>query len=131
MEKYKQGEFGQCPRTLCNLHHVLPVGTTDIPLTDSVKVYCPNCEDLYLPKATRFIHTDGAYFGTSFPHMLMQVFPDLKPSATSLRYIPRIYGFKVHGYTRILCPAPPEVEGAMHDPTRVRFDHESEEDSFF
>ncbi len=40
---------------------------------------------------------DGAYFGTSFPHLLLQAYPELAPSEPLQLYVPRIYGFRVHG----------------------------------
>jgi casein kinase II subunit beta len=39
---------------------------------------------------------DGAYFGRSFPHVLLEFFPDIAPaSSSSEKYIPRIFGFKI------------------------------------
>jgi casein kinase II subunit beta len=39
---------------------------------------------------------DGSFFGCSFPHLFMAVFPELEPIRVTQEYIPRIYGFKVH-----------------------------------
>lgn len=39
---------------------------------------------------------DGAHFGTSFPHILFQVYPKLLPSKSIEKFTPRIYGFKIH-----------------------------------
>ncbi|XP_042502040.1 putative casein kinase II subunit beta-4 isoform X4 [Macadamia integrifolia] len=49
-EKYKRVDFGRCPRVNCGGQPCLPVGTSDIPHDDSVKIYCPKCEDLYFPR---------------------------------------------------------------------------------
>ena len=38
--------------------------------TSRVKVYCPKCEDVYIPKK-KCPDVDGAYFGCSFPHILL------------------------------------------------------------
>lgn len=78
---------------------MLPVGLSDIAHTKSVKLYCPRCEDVYTPKSQRHASIDGAYFGTSFPHMLFQVYPELAVPKSQERYIPRIFGFKVHSYS--------------------------------
>lgn len=43
--KYKEADFGRCPRVYCNLQQLLPVGLHDIPGIDCVKLYCPSCED--------------------------------------------------------------------------------------
>nr|CAA52330.1 casein kinase II beta subunit [Schizosaccharomyces pombe] len=99
LEKYKKCDFGHCPRVLCNGQPMLPVGLSDIAHAKSVKLYCPRCEDVYTPKSQRHASIDGAYFGTSFPHMLFQVYPELAVPKSQERYIPRIFGFKVHSYS--------------------------------
>ncbi|KAF9450461.1 hypothetical protein P691DRAFT_665253, partial [Macrolepiota fuliginosa MF-IS2] len=82
IEKYKRADFGRCPRVLCNSQALLPVGLTDIPYEKSVKLYCGRCEDLYSPKSSRHGSIDGAYFGTTFPHLLFLVYPNLIPPKT-------------------------------------------------
>ncbi|KAF9075886.1 casein kinase II, regulatory subunit [Rhodocollybia butyracea] len=79
IEKYKRAEFGRCPRVMCQLQPLLPVGLTDMPYEKSVKLYCGRCEDLYSPKSSRHGSIDGAYFGTTFPHLLFLVYPTLIP----------------------------------------------------
>jgi len=80
LEKYKKADFGRCPRVLCQSQPLLPVGLTDIPFEKSVKLYCGRCEDIYSPKSSRHGSIDGAYFGTSFPHMFFLAYPHLIPS---------------------------------------------------
>ncbi|KAJ1657997.1 casein kinase 2 regulatory subunit [Dispira simplex] len=96
LEKYKNVVFGRCPRVLCDSQALLPVGLTDIPGKQSVKLYCCCCEDIYNPKSTRHAAVDGAYFGTSLPHMILQVYVSLVPSERIGRYEPKIFGFKIH-----------------------------------
>ncbi|KAK7678539.1 hypothetical protein QCA50_018411 [Cerrena zonata] len=79
LEKYKRADFGRCPRVLCQSQPLLPVGLSDIPYEKSVKLYCGRCEDIYSPKSSRHGSIDGAYFGTSFPHLLFLVYPTLIP----------------------------------------------------
>lgn len=79
MDKYKKADFGRCPRVLCFSHPLLPIGLTDIPYEKAVKLYCPRCEDLYSPKSSRHGSIDGAYFGTTFPHILFMVYPTMIP----------------------------------------------------
>lgn len=79
LEKYKRADFGRCPRVLCYQQPLLPVGLSDLPYQSPVKLFCPRCEDLYNPKSSRHGSIDGAYFGTSFPHMLFMVYPHMVP----------------------------------------------------
>ncbi|CAA7267490.1 unnamed protein product [Cyclocybe aegerita] len=79
LDKYKRADFGRCPRVLCASQPLLPVGLTDIPYEKSVKLYCGRCEDIYSPKSSRHGSIDGAYFGTTFPHLLFLVYPTLIP----------------------------------------------------
>jgi casein kinase II subunit beta len=79
LEKYRKGDFGRCPRVGCYAHPVLPVGLSDIPYQKPVKLYCSRCEDIYSPKSNRHGSIDGAYFGTTFPHMLFMVYPQMIP----------------------------------------------------
>jgi len=80
LEKYKKADFGRCPRVLCQSQPLLPVGLTDVAFEKSVKLYCGRCEDIYSPKSSRHGSIDGAYFGTSFPHMFFLAYPHLNPS---------------------------------------------------
>lgn len=54
-----------------------------------VKLYCPKCMDVYTPKSSRHHHTDGAYFGTGFPHMLFMVHPEYRPPRPGNQFVPR------------------------------------------
>ncbi|PQE11210.1 casein kinase II subunit beta-2 protein [Rutstroemia sp. NJR-2017a BVV2] len=96
LDKYKKGDFGKCPRVMCKSHPLLPMGQADNPNLKAVKLYCARCEDIYNPKSSRHSAIDGAYFGTSFHNILFQVYPAMIPAKSYERYVPRIYGFKVH-----------------------------------
>lgn len=102
MDKYKKGEFGKCPRVMCDGQHLLPMGQNDNPNLSAVKLYCAKCEDLYNPKSSRHAAIDGAYFGTSFHNILFQVYPAIVPQRTQRRYEPRIYGFRVHAAAALM-----------------------------
>ncbi|KAI8038849.1 casein kinase II subunit beta' [Drosophila gunungcola] len=96
LDKYQKGAFGTCPRAFCQRQSVLPIGLSDNPGEEMVRIYCPKCNDVYIPKAARHSNLDGAYFGTGFPHMLFMVCPDARPKRTKQKFVPRLYGFKIH-----------------------------------
>ncbi|KAG0017431.1 casein kinase 2 regulatory subunit [Podila clonocystis] len=99
-DKYQQGHFGTCPRTFCQSINVVPCGRYDLPGVETVKLYCPNCQDIYSPPSSRYQTLDGAYFGTTFAHMLFHVYPELVPTIAPKIYQPAIYGFKISEYSR-------------------------------
>jgi len=80
LEKYESGVFGICPRVYCMGTSVVPCGRSDIPGLDTVKLFCPNCNDLYVPPSSRFQGVDGAFFGTTFPHLFFQTYRELAPA---------------------------------------------------
>ena len=49
-EKFMLGSFGYCPRVLCERQNVLPIGVSEELSTSRVKVYCPRCQDVYIPR---------------------------------------------------------------------------------
>ncbi|XP_022571758.1 putative casein kinase II subunit beta-4 isoform X2 [Brassica napus] len=95
LEKYKNYDFGRCPRVFCCGQPCLPVGQSDIPRSSTVKIYCPKCEDVYYPRS-KYQDIDGAYFGTTFPHLFLMAYGNLKPQKPTQSYVPKIFGFKVH-----------------------------------
>ncbi|KAI8910846.1 casein kinase II, regulatory subunit [Gorgonomyces haynaldii] len=95
-EKMKRGEFGYCPRVLCQGQEVIPIGITDVPGSKAVKLYCPSCQDIYTPPSKKHLVIDGAYFTTSLPHLLLQMYPQLAPKKSTARYTPTIFGFRIH-----------------------------------
>jgi len=95
-EKYRSAHFGRCPHVFCQGQPVLPVGLSDLPRNYTVNVFCPRCHGLFFPKSTRQANVDGAYFGTTFPHLYLMTHPDMIPPKPANNYVPRVFGFKVH-----------------------------------
>ncbi|MFS7942422.1 putative casein kinase II, regulatory subunit, casein kinase II subunit beta [Helianthus anomalus] len=96
LEKYKDYDFGRCPRVYCCGQPCLPVGQSDIPCSSTVKIYCPKCEDIYYPRSKYQGNIDGAYFGTTFPHLFLMTYGHLKPQKATQSFVPRVFGFKLH-----------------------------------
>eukprot|EP00343_Euplotes_focardii_P005064 CAMPEP_0205808976 /NCGR_PEP_ID=MMETSP0205-20121125/13069_1 /ASSEMBLY_ACC=CAM_ASM_000278 /TAXON_ID=36767 /ORGANISM="Euplotes focardii, Strain TN1" /LENGTH=229 /DNA_ID=CAMNT_0053085471 /DNA_START=190 /DNA_END=875 /DNA_ORIENTATION=- len=97
--KFLNGTYGYCPRALCDRQKVLPIGLSDELRTSRVKVYCPKCEEVYIPKF-KSINVDGAYFGTSVPHIFLKSFKEavvLPPRI--FNYEPKIHGFRLYKKT--------------------------------
>ena len=68
-EKYMLNAFGTCPRVLCKRSSVLPIGISEELNASRVKVYCPKCQDVYVPRKGP-VDIDGAYFGPTMPMAL-------------------------------------------------------------
>lgn len=96
-KKFLSAGYGYCPRALCDKQKNLPVGISDLPRTARFKVFCPRCEEVYIPKY-RNNNVDGAVFGTSFPHVFIQHYPNavILPPKVYL-HEPKIFGFKIYG----------------------------------
>lgn len=69
------------------------------------QVFCPLCEDCYCPNRKYQDNIDGAFFGTTFPHMFLMTYPHLKPSAPPEPYVPKVFGFRLH-HTALGRPPP-------------------------
>ena len=87
-----------CPRVYCVSCNVVPCGRSDLPGLDTVKLFCPNCNDIYIPPSSRFQGVDGnplhhrcrynrlidffkgAFFGTTFAHLFFQSYRELAPA---------------------------------------------------
>ncbi|XP_041450413.1 casein kinase II subunit beta'-like [Drosophila obscura] len=95
-KKYVKGVFGTCPRVFCQRQHVLPIGMSDTIGSEMVRLYCPKCNEVYIPRSARHANLDGAFFGSNFPHMLFMVKPETRPKRSKVKFVPRLYGFKIH-----------------------------------
>ncbi|KAG5732372.1 putative casein kinase II subunit beta-2 [Termitomyces sp. T112] len=80
VEKYENGVFGSCPRVYCMGCNVVPCGRSDLPGLDTMKLFCPNCNDVYVPPSSKFQGVDGAFFGTTFAHLFFQSYRELAPA---------------------------------------------------
>ena len=89
-EKYRTAAFGRCPCVFCQGQPVLPVGLSDLPRNYTVNVFCPRCHGLYFPKSTRQANIDGAYFGTTFPHLYLMTHPVSRSPVVKMPFV--LYG---------------------------------------
>ena len=68
-EKYEAGVFGSCPRVYCMGCNVVPCGRSDLPGLETVKLFCPNCNDIYVPASSRFQGVDGIFPSASAKYL--------------------------------------------------------------
>lgn len=100
-DKYENGDFGKCPRLSCSRHNVLPIGLCDQVKIAKVHIYCPLCQEIYKIDSEEKIYLDGSFFGTSFPHILLQTYPYFASLKSPPYCTSKIYGFTVlHNFTR-------------------------------
>jgi Casein kinase II regulatory subunit len=59
-------------------------------------------------------NVDGAYFGTTFPHLLLMTYPSLRPARSTESYTPRIFGFKLHASALEADAAAAEASASQH-----------------
>ncbi|KAG9389813.1 Casein kinase II regulatory subunit [Carpediemonas membranifera] len=95
-EKYTKGIFGTCMRCSCAKTGLLPVGANDQPGVTSVKFFCPTCQDVYHPTVKAHTTIDGAFFGTTFPHLFMFQHTALHSAVNPRPYVPKIFGFAIY-----------------------------------
>ena len=94
IEKQKRGEFPKCPRVFCHDFTCVPYGSSNELKRDVVKLFCPNCTDVY--NYDNNCHIDGAYFGPDWVHYLMNEHPEVAPKEDPEAYIPHVFGFNVY-----------------------------------
>jgi casein kinase II subunit beta len=118
LRKYRIGEFGVCPVMECAGQPVLPVGLRDQLRYHEVMVYCARCNSVFYPAQKqqnyREENLDGAYFGSTFAHLLLMQYPALRPSSRrpTPGYVPRVFGFRVRSQN---APPPRSVDALEAD----------------
>jgi casein kinase II subunit beta len=102
LRKYRKEEFGTCPALACQRQPCLPIGSKDSLRQCGVRIYCPRCNQVMLPARRTLNHfddyeVDGAYVGTTFPHLLLMQYPTLipPPPVKTEPIVPRVFGFRI------------------------------------
>lgn len=75
---------------------MVPNGLSDKLRQNRVKVYCPKCEEMYIPQGTNRL--DGAFFGSSLAHVFFSQYAKaivLPPKVYF--YEPQLLGFRMAG----------------------------------
>lgn len=98
-EKFDRKQFGTCPRYYCGGMQLLPCGLSDTIGKHTVRLYCPSCQDLYLPQSSRHLCLGGAFWGTSFPGVFLKHFKELEEYVerkTKEAYQLKVFGFRIN-----------------------------------
>lgn len=98
-EKFDHKQFGTCPRYYCSGMQLLPCGLSDTIGKHTVRLYCPSCQDLYLPQSSRYLCLEGAYWGTSFPGVFLKHFKELEDYVerkSKESYQLKVFGFRIN-----------------------------------
>ena len=95
-QKFKNKEFQTCPRVYCKNCICLPYGTSEEYGQATMKMFCPNCCDIYNVEDPKLADIDGSFFGPNWVHMFMQRYPDIVPREPQRVYVPRIFGFRIY-----------------------------------
>ncbi|KAL2710715.1 Casein kinase II subunit beta [Kluyveromyces marxianus] len=77
---------------------LLPCGLSDTLGKQTVRLYCPSCQDLYTPQSSRHLSLEGAYWGTSFPGVFLKHFKELEDyveKKSKDTYELKIFGFSI------------------------------------
>ena len=70
------------------------MGMSDSLRKSRVKVFCPKCEEVYVPLER--LDLDGAFFGPSLPHIFLAHYRVVLPPQV-FSYVPKLFGFKIAG----------------------------------
>jgi casein kinase II subunit beta len=95
-EKFKNAQLGRCPRVMCHGQPTVPIGLSDVHNLECVHIYCPRCEEVYSSRSNKHAHVDGAFFGTTFPHLFFLTYPEHKPQKSTDVFVPRVFGFRIN-----------------------------------
>ena len=95
-KKYQEFFFEMCPRTLCHNIYCIPYGNSNDFGNSTVKMFCPNCNDIYHVKNEQCYFIDGACFGNSWVHLFLQKYPEIVPKQNPEKYVPRLFGYQLY-----------------------------------
>jgi casein kinase II subunit beta len=93
LERHRRGAFPACARVLCQGFCCLPCSLSDEDLNSPVKIFCPNCTDIYHFASP--IPIPGAFFGKEWIHRFLTNHPEVTPKEPPESYEPRVFGFRV------------------------------------
>ncbi|CDW81322.1 casein kinase ii subunit beta isoform 1 [Stylonychia lemnae] len=95
--KMMKGDFGFCPRVLCEKQPVIPWGETVHPGVCQTRVFCPKCKGLFQPDYQKHQKLDGSFFGPNLAGILLISYPKIIIGKQKTdEFQPKLFGFKMH-----------------------------------
>eukprot|EP00347_Sterkiella_histriomuscorum_P008996 403342928 len=95
--KMLKGDFGYCPRVLCEKQPVIPWGESNQVDKSQTRSFCPRCKGLFQPDYLKHQKLDGAFFGPNFAGILSITYPKIIiNNKQPKKFKPQIFGFKIH-----------------------------------
>lgn len=92
-EKFLKGDFGVCPRYMCNNQHLLPKGCqSKSPIYYS---YCPRCNDIYESQMSGSTLARAFCYHPKFPQIFLKNYPEFITRDKFEVFEPRPIGFKL------------------------------------
>lgn len=97
-EKYVNRVYGSCPRVACHGTACLPTGVSDKPNVGTLRVFCPQCRQTYVPRGRQNARMDGAFFGPYLPAMFLMSYqvPQFHNFSKVQPYEAKVFGFRLH-----------------------------------
>lgn len=90
LEKYRTFHFGRCPRIYCRGQAVLPIGVSDVPNEEAVKLYCPKVSERRTMSDTRRVRTTDAVRCFAVPYAVTDAALPLLPLTLIYSYSPSV-----------------------------------------
>jgi casein kinase II subunit beta len=97
-DKFTRKEFPRCPRICCGGQVCLPYGPNDEIGVSMLRMFCPQCREVYVADDEISHSIDGAYFGPSWIHLFVQRYEKelgVVPRAGLKKPNLRLFGFEI------------------------------------
>lgn len=93
-DKYEKRVFGTCPRVNCREEPLLPIGKSTHCEVDTVKLYCPCCRKVYMPRPIK--NLDGAFWGPDAAHLLIDKMKIIDHCLNYKQFKVQAFGFEIY-----------------------------------
>lgn len=92
-KRLKEGVYESCPRAACKGVTCLPYGEHEETGKSRLRIFCPCCNEVYIPRSPIYSQIDGAYFGPSYILLFVRYYPDVLHPVQAPEL--RLFGFRI------------------------------------